>query len=445
MSSIHKDPTNLKALLARASQQIPRGLSPAEIFSDPAIFDQEMASIFAKTWVFVAFESEIPDAGDFVTRSIGKDPVLVTRSRNGDINVMANFCRHRGAQLCSAEQGNALNFRCPYHGWVYKNNGSWRGAPDKTLYYSTIDKDAWGLLRAPNVSSIHGLIFACLDQDAPPLLEYLSGAAWMLKTILDLHPAGMTVMGPPDRYRVRGNWKTASENFAGDTYHLNVAHRSVQTIELAAGFEFINETTVTYIAGNGHCFTGSNAATSALWGYGDTLRREFDLDRFDDVQREMLSQNPPTVGNIFPNLGFIRVGDMPTDGREPSIYTSFRQFQPISAHETEIVSWQLKWNFEDAAGAEAAYSMGQYSFGSAGIFEQDDAVLWEGAPKVGDSKWAQNAGTLFNMQLGMDHLGGADLRDTQWRGPGERYRGGVSEAAARSFYSRWLADMTQTG
>lgn len=438
---VGESPSETDRLLQLASENIPQGLTPVEIFANGELFDEELKRIFARNWVFVAFESELPESGDFVTRSIGKDPVLVTRDRTGQINVLANFCRHRGAQLCAQEQGNALNFRCPYHGWVYRNNGAWRGAPGMAQYYKGLKTDDWGLLKAPHVASLYGMIFACLAPEAPSLEAYLGGGGWMLKMIMDLHPQGMTVMGPPDRYRVRGNWKTASENFAGDTYHLNVAHRSVQTIQMAEGFEFINDTTVTYISGNGHCFTGSEAATSPTWGYGRNILDQLDLSRLDDVQRETVLANPPTVGNIFPNLGFIRFGDPGGDGREPMIYTSFRQFQPISPTETEILSWQLKWTFEADATAEAAYAIGQYGFGSSGIFEQDDAVLWEGPPKAADSHWARSVGTLFNMQLGMEKLEGKDLRDADWHGPGERYKGGPSEAATRSFYARWLSDM----
>lgn len=38
----------------------------------------------------------------------------------------------------------------------------------------------------------------------------------MLDIITKLSPAGMGVAGPPERYLVHGDWKTAGENFAGD-------------------------------------------------------------------------------------------------------------------------------------------------------------------------------------------------------------------------------------
>ncbi len=90
-------------------------LVPAEIFNNEDIFRAEMERIFTTTWVFVAHESEIPNPGDFVQRKIGLDPVIVTRDGKGGINVMSNYCRHRGTQVCQTDAGNSRFFTCPYH------------------------------------------------------------------------------------------------------------------------------------------------------------------------------------------------------------------------------------------------------------------------------------------------------------------------------------------
>ena len=42
---------------------------------------------------------------------------------------MFNMCLHRGMQVCRAELGNASHFRCPYHGWTYRNDGRIAGVP----------------------------------------------------------------------------------------------------------------------------------------------------------------------------------------------------------------------------------------------------------------------------------------------------------------------------
>jgi len=438
----------LDDLLGRVSVSLEDGLMPVEIFGDAEVFEAEMDRVFTRNWVFVGFESEIPASGDYVTRHVGKDSVIVARDRDMKINVLANFCRHRGAQLCTNDRGNSLNFRCPYHGWVYRNNGDWRGAPDKSDAYPKLDTKAWGLLKAPHVETLYGLIFTCLEQEAPPLLDALGGGGWMLKALMDLHPNGMSVMGPPDRYRVRANWKTASENFAGDAYHISVAHRSVEKINLGQGFDAVNQFTINYALGDGHSCTGS--ATGDLlgevgeyWGYEYAIRNQFDLSRLDNAQKEMIRLRPPAVGNIFPNLSFIRFTNTPPAGKWPVVYTSWRQWQPISATETEVLSWQLKWNFMTDEQASESYATGQFGFSSAGVFEQDDTVLWEGAPHVALSPWARKEGAMFNMQLGMASLGGIQQRDPDWAGPGNVYSPGPGEAPARDFYLRWLHEMTR--
>jgi phenylpropionate dioxygenase-like ring-hydroxylating dioxygenase large terminal subunit len=421
------------------------GLLPVEIFADPQVFEAEMDRIFTRSWVFVGFESEIPAPGDFVVRRIGKDSVIVARARDRKINVLLNHCRHRGAQLCANDRGNTSHFRCPYHGWVYKNTGEWHGAPDRGNAYPNLDTKAWGLLKAPHVDTLFGLIFACLSPDAPPLLDYLGGAAWMMKVIMDLHPDSMSVMGPPDRYRIRANWKSASENFAGDTYHVGIAHRSVEKINLGR-FELANQVTTNHILDNGHCFIGAAmeamiGEAGQLWGYPRAIREKFDLSRLDEAQRAMALHRAPTIGNIFPNLSFIRLFNLPEPGKEPTVYTSWRQWYPISPTETEALSWQLKWNFMSAEEAAECYSAGQFSFSAAGIFEQDDTVLWEGAPKVAQSPWARKHKLAFNLQLGMESLGGAQKRDSTWAGPGTAYHPGPGESSGRAFYTHWLNEM----
>lgn len=436
---------NVGALLDRVDEQIANGLVPVEIFADADIFDLEMERIFAKSWVFIGFESEIPNRGDFMQRKIGRDSVIVTRDGKGEIHVMANFCRHRGTKLCQTDVGNQSHFRCPYHGWVFKNNGDWIGAPDKSKAYKGLDTKEWGLLKAPHVDSIFGMIFASLDPDAPTLLEYLGPAAWMMKGLMDLHPDGMSAMGPPDRYKVRGDWKTGAENFGGDIYHVSVAHGSVQTIDLAQGFDVLNDHSTHYVLGGGHSFLGHDFDTmfgeaGHVWYYPPDVLSQFDLGRLDPLLQEVVKKNPPIVGTIFPNLSFIRFFGPPSPGQPPVVYTSWRQWQPSGPGEMELWSWQLKWNFMDDAQAEASYAAGQYGFSSAGIFEQDDTVVWEGAPEAARSVWARKAGAAFNMQMGMEGVG-QQTQDHSWEGPGEAYRPGPGEPSQRAFYRHWIDEM----
>ncbi len=53
----------------------------ASLYTDPRIFADEMERIFHRGWVFVGHDSEIAQAGDFVTRHLGTEPVIMVRGR----------------------------------------------------------------------------------------------------------------------------------------------------------------------------------------------------------------------------------------------------------------------------------------------------------------------------------------------------------------------------
>jgi phenylpropionate dioxygenase-like ring-hydroxylating dioxygenase large terminal subunit len=129
----------------------------ASLYTDMRIFADEIERIFHRGWVFVGHDSEIPRAGDFVTRRIGAQPVLMVRGRDGDVSVFVNRCRHRGTMLCPAERGQARTFPCPYHGWTYDLQGDLIGVPYPGGY-AALDKSEYGLQRAPRVSSYRGFV-----------------------------------------------------------------------------------------------------------------------------------------------------------------------------------------------------------------------------------------------------------------------------------------------
>lgn len=105
------------------------GMLPAHIYNDSEIFAAERDAIFSRSWVFLAHESEIPQVGDYVVRRVMENSFIVSRAGDGAVHAMFNMCLHRGMQVCRAEQGNASHFRCPYHGWSYRNDGRIVGLP----------------------------------------------------------------------------------------------------------------------------------------------------------------------------------------------------------------------------------------------------------------------------------------------------------------------------
>ena len=200
----------------------------AKVYNEPSIFEMEAKKIFQKTWVFLAHETEIPWPGDYVLRRIIDDSFIVARDEDGQIHVLFNMCRHRGMQLCRADAGNTSHFRCPYHGYTYKNTGKLNGVPFQKEAYGPegLDKDEWAMTPAPRVGVYEGMIFASLDPDVRPLEEHIGDMGWYLDFYLKKSRAGMEVVGPPQRWVMHADWKLASENFIGDGYHTQSTHMS---------------------------------------------------------------------------------------------------------------------------------------------------------------------------------------------------------------------------
>lgn len=194
------------------------------VYRDEAIFDVESTEVFGRCWVYLAHESEVPENGDYKATWLGTQPVIVTRGADdGRIRVLFNRCRHRGAQLCQQELGNAKFIRCAYHGWTYANTGKLVGVPFDDRYGDDFRKSELGLVAVPRVDTFERFVFACLDEDAPDLSDYLGEACPYLEAIARGNGDGIELSGGSHRLRVTGNWKLQVENTI-DSYHFSFVH-----------------------------------------------------------------------------------------------------------------------------------------------------------------------------------------------------------------------------
>ncbi len=204
----------------------PDGMVHRTLFTDPAIFDLEMRKIFGGTWVFLAHETEIPNANDFKCVNIGRRPVIVCRTESGEIRALLNRCTHRGSAVCAADHGNADRFQCPYHGWVFSNTGELRTVTFADGYGEGFDKAAHNLGRFPRVASYRGYVFGSLNPEVEPLLEWIGPAREVIDWSIDAlnTPGSRAVKYGTMAYA--GNWKLQNDN-NGDMYHVPITHRSV--------------------------------------------------------------------------------------------------------------------------------------------------------------------------------------------------------------------------
>ena len=80
--------------------------------ADPAVFERELGAVFDRSWIYCGHESEITQAGDFLTRDVCGRPVIFARDSRGAVRVFLNACRHRGAQVCREPCGNPRRYNC---------------------------------------------------------------------------------------------------------------------------------------------------------------------------------------------------------------------------------------------------------------------------------------------------------------------------------------------
>src|SRR3954451_21178846 len=172
---------------------IENGTASREIFVDNDIYRQEQEQIFARAWLFVGHESQVPQPDDFYVSRMGEDSVILTRDRQGKLHVLLNSCRHRGMKLCRYDEGNTRRFTCPYHGWSYSTDGDLVSRPGelvgvpgyKQYYHEALDRREWGLIPVAQMINYRGTIWATWDPHAPPFHDYLGSMRLWLDSALD--------------------------------------------------------------------------------------------------------------------------------------------------------------------------------------------------------------------------------------------------------------------
>jgi PAH dioxygenase large subunit len=413
------------------------GLVSARAFSDPEVYRAEQSRVFGRCWLFIGHESEIPNPGDFAARSMGEDPVILGRGRDGEIRVMLNVCRHRGRRLCAEDMGNANHFQCGYHGWTYSNTGELTGVPFFESYQGKLSKSEWSLIQTPRVDTYRGLIFASWDTDAAPLESYLGDMRWVLD-LMFARTDNVRVIGPPQRWIVDCNWKLGAGNFGGDFHHLFTTHGFSNALGLKP--TRVNRKAHALPMSQGHVasivqFADQPAQTPFL-ALPPELWPEIERNLTPDQVQEMRPMQL-TAGTVFPNLSFLNTashtsGEWGGPDGEPISFLTLRQWQPRGPDKMEMVSWGFVDGTAPKRWQKNSADCYHRVFGMAGIFEQDDIENWSEINNGLRGKMAQDLPLNYMMALDMSP-------STEWTGPGTAYiiHHELSEINERVMYERW--------
>jgi phenylpropionate dioxygenase-like ring-hydroxylating dioxygenase large terminal subunit len=195
-----------------------------EEYYDPERYQREVALLFRKHPIVVAYSGQLRRAGDFVVHNDTGQPILVVRGTDGVLRAFLNVCRHRSASVelkpCGA---NKRAFVCPYHGWSYDLTGRLIGITDGAAF-GDVDRSRHNLRRLA-VAEKYGLVWVvptalAADEEADldidlylgPLQADLSG--WDMQG-WELHSS--------EPIRPRMNWKLVIDTFL-ELYHFRYLH-----------------------------------------------------------------------------------------------------------------------------------------------------------------------------------------------------------------------------
>lgn len=439
----------------RIAADLQAGLIPAEIYNDADVHAAERERLFPRSWVFVAHESEIPYPGDYVVRSVLDDSFIVARDEHGQLRALYNMCLHRGMQVCRAEMGNASHFRCPYHGWSYRNDGQLVGVPFHQEAYggdAGLCKADLALLQPGKLGVYDGLVFVNMDGNAPELADYLGEFRFYLDLYLRQSEAGAEVFGP-QRWRIDADWKIAAENFSGDSYHTPHTHRSIVDIGMF-GEPKANKRKqgALYFAdvGGGTTYKlppGDFADGMGHVGYPDEMIAR--------AERAWTAQQRALVGDagfmvsaatLMPNLSLVH--NWPQVDQDGLVvpFISLRLWQPLGPGRCEVNSWFVVDRQAPQWFKDASYKAYLMSFGSSGMFEQDDVENWTSITHVAGGRMARSL--RLQNHMGLD-AHDKPLREplADWPGPGQAFQGfgEYNQRALLDLWRRYLQHPTAAG
>ncbi|MEU2362259.1 aromatic ring-hydroxylating dioxygenase subunit alpha [Streptomyces noursei] len=212
---------------------------PGRTYTDPDVFRQEQQALFERLWFCAVRSADLGRPGAFRTVRVGRESVLITRNRTGELRAFLNVCRHRGAQLCTAESGEVRrNLQCPYHAWTYDLDGRLVAAPNLQRM-PDVDRTERGLVTVP-LREWLGYAWVCLADEPPSFEDTVIGAAVERlgdAAAIDRYGTETLALGRRISYDVRANWKLIVENFM-ECYHCATIHPELTDVlpEFADGF-----------------------------------------------------------------------------------------------------------------------------------------------------------------------------------------------------------------
>jgi benzoate/toluate 1,2-dioxygenase subunit alpha len=325
-----------------------------DVYLDPELFELEMARLWRNAWIYVGHDSQVPSSGDYYTAKLGREPVIMVRGTDSKVRVLPNRCSHKGTKLVGAVHGKcqAGVFRCPYHGWTYRLDGTLRTVPLKSGYVGVATDSADPLHGLAEINSFNyrGFVFARLATEGVGFQEFFGDSLSSIDNMVDRSPQGrLEVAGGVLRYLHDCNWKMYVENL-NDAMHPMVAHESSagtakrlwssqaanvpkpMVIEQFAPFvndyEFFEKMGVR-VYPNGHSYTGVNFSIHSSYSSVGEYERRMIAAYGEERTRAILGESRHNTV-YYPSLTI------------KGAIQAIRVARPIAVDKTIIESWTFR-------------------------------------------------------------------------------------------------------
>jgi len=215
--------------LAEAAETGHRSPAPsepitAERYISSEYMEAEWQRMWPRVWLFAGMASDVAEPGEYLVLNMGRESIVVTCDDEKKVNAFYNVCQHRGARVVVNDRGWVKNLVCPYHGWTYAHTGELTVVPDQDRFANGVSC-AERSLKPVRTTVWAGMVWVCMDDDAPSLQEYLGP---LVDLIEPYRPGDMTLV-QDQTVRLNCNYKAVFDNF-GELYHVEHIHPQHATI-----------------------------------------------------------------------------------------------------------------------------------------------------------------------------------------------------------------------
>ncbi|MPY68569.1 MAG: Rieske 2Fe-2S domain-containing protein [Alphaproteobacteria bacterium] len=412
------------------------------VYTDPALFELEMARIWGRAWIYVGHESQVKSPGDFFSTRIGRQPVVMVRHSDGSVRVLYNRCGHRGAMVVAEESGHADAFTCCYHGWRYDTDGRLLSVPLPDGYGDGFDLSdpALGMVPVARAASYRGFVFASLAADGPDLKAFLGHMATSLDDLVDRAPDGAIALDAGmHRYVYRGNWKLQVENVL-DSYHVPFSHASTVNRKGEqfsrregdrTGAKVVAQKKTSdawkgrrsYVTGPGHGWTSNTAlddgkrSSPSFDAYRKTLADKVGAARADEILTPQYHNSM-----IYPNISIM------------GLNMHVRVIKPLAVDLTEVTIYPVRLLGAPDEFNSRNIRLLNVTHSAASFVQTDDLEAFRRAQEGLQSQQSD----WVDISRGL----GEERPDTKYNAVGEL---ATHEMAVRAQYQAWAEYMGRTG